>query len=462
MLLNKFRKKMKSQQRRNKELPEYIQKKNYYMTCVICLAIVMQGLILAAISYKDSNTKVVISTMVYTIFMFATLLYTRVRKTLTLFYYSASLMVICLTLWFLYSGGTEGFGIIWLSVVPLFTLYLIPYTGFIILNTTVFILIVIGLWTPVHNTSLIFTFSDIFRIRFPLLFLFEFLFSIYLKYRIHHTELELVDQKNILATEINQASIIQKTFFKRRAKDFYGWETACSCKPMAGVSGDIYDFYTEKAEEDDTEEQKKRKLFGLGIYDISGHGISSGIITLLARNIFSQVFYDNLKTELSETINKMNERFIVEKGALENYITGILVRVLGVDSNENVQLEMVNAGHQPPIIYRKSTGAIHFFKNSPEARGGIGINAINPNYVPLTFKLEKGDELILYTDGILDCTSPDGQTLGRNGFLEIINENISKSVSSQLDDIFAQVVAFRGNKPATDDMTIMIMKYIGG
>ena len=460
MLINKFREKMKSQQRQNKELPEYIKKKNYYMTCVICLAIALQGIILASISFIDSNTKVVISTIAYTLVMIITLLYTLFKKSLTFFYYSASLMVICLALWFLYSGGTEGFGIIWLAVIPLFTLYLIPYTGFIILNTTVLALMIVAFWTPLHDTNLVYDFSNTFRIRFPLLYLFEFLFSIYLKYRIHHTELALVEQKNILSTEIKQASIIQKTFFKRKTNNFDGWEIASSCKPMAGVSGDLYDFYLEKTEEEN-EGQKPEKLLGLGIYDISGHGISSGIITLLAKNIFSQEFNENLKLKLETVMKKMNERFIVEKGDLENYITGILVRMKDSDSKGNANLELVNAGHQPPVIYRHETEKLEYFSNSLEARGGIGINAIKPNYVSLPLTLEKDDELILYTDGIIDCCAPDGKTLGRDGLLEIIKNNLNKPVESQLNDIFAQIKTFMGNKPAKDDMTIIIMRYTG-
>ena len=89
----KTKRKMKNltkinQQTQNKaEIPDYISKKNYHMTCFICLAIVLQGCLLAVISLIDSNFKVVISTFAYTLLMLATLIYTRHTKNLISFMY---------------------------------------------------------------------------------------------------------------------------------------------------------------------------------------------------------------------------------------------------------------------------------------------------------------------------------------------------------------------------------------
>ena len=158
------------QQMQNKLDPDYIQKKNYQMTCFICLAIIIEGIVLSIISLLDSNIAVVVSTLAYTLLMLVTLIYTRITKKLYLFYISASIMVIFLTIWFLYSGGTEGFGIIWITVIPLFTLYLIPFKGFVVLNSAVLFFLILGFWTPLRNTNLIYDYSSAFNTRFPILF----------------------------------------------------------------------------------------------------------------------------------------------------------------------------------------------------------------------------------------------------------------------------------------------------
>ena len=460
-------KKNQQQQTQNKDLPEYIQKKNYQMTCFICAAIMIEGFVLSAVSLIDSNLKVVIATLAYTILMLATLIYTRITKKLNFFYVSASLMVICLTMWFLYSGGTEGFGIIWIAVIPLFTLYLIPFKGFVFLNAAVQVLLIIGLWTPLHKTSLVYDFTEVFRIRFPLLYLFQFAFSVFLKRRIHMTEAELVEQKNILATEIKQAALIQKTFFQQESGIYKGWELAYSCIPMAGISGDLYDLYPEKQEDlnsNTTPAEKKSgkiKIKGLGLFDISGHGISTGLITLLAKNIIRQEIYEYMDKDIIELMNQINVRFNVEKGELENYMTGILLRIGEKDENGHSTIEFVNAGHQSPVLYKKSNGSFELLDNSTLSVGAIGLSSIEPYYDSISISMSPGDELILYTDGVINCCAPGGRRLGQQGFIDILAENMEKDVDVQLGDIISDIAGFKNIEPSKDDMTIILLKYKG-
>ena len=445
--------------KKRRELPDYIKRKNYHMALFISLAIGIEGLVMIFIALRDSNLPIVISTVLYSSLMFITFFHILITKKLRFFYVSGCLMVVALTVWFLYSGGTEGFGITWLLVIPLFTIYLMPYTGFILLNTIVLILFGLALWGPFISKGLVYPFSNVFRTRLPLVYLFEYIFAFFLKHRINQTEHELVEQKDLLSTEINQAALIQKTFYKQKYTDFEGWELAYMCLPMAGVTGDLYDIYTEK--ESASSAGEKGKLKGLGLYDISGHGISSGIITLLAKNLISQEFYENEKLGIVDMMNKINDRVIVEKGDIENYITGILVRVKKLNSDNSAELEFVNAGHQAPLLYHKKTDSLEVLKNSSASRGAIGLSAIQSTYVEKKIHMEAGDQLILYTDGITDCIGPHKKELTLQGFADILIENISKPVEQQVKDIMEQLTLYKSEEAAKDDMTIMIMRYTG-
>ena len=263
----------------------------------------------------------------------------------------------------------------------------------------------------------------------------------------------------MLSTEINQADLIQKTFYKQKYTDFEGWELAYMCLPMAGVTGDLYDIYTEK--ESASSAGEKGKLKGLGLYDISGHGISSGIITLLAKNLISQEFYENEKLGIVDMMNKINDRVIVEKGDIENYITGILVRVKKINSDNSAELEFVNAGHQAPLLYHKKTDSLEILKNSSASSGAIGLSAIQSTYAEKKIHMEAGDQLILYTDGITDCIGPHKKELSLQGFADILIENISKPVEQQVQNIMNQLSAYKAEESAKDDMTILIMRYTG-
>ena len=442
-----------------KENAEYIAKRNYHITCFICLVIAIQGFILAAISLIDSNYKVVFSTLAYALLMLVTFVYTKSTKKLTCFYVSASLMVTLLTVWFLYSGGTEGFGIIWITVVPLFTLYLIPYKGFIILNFSVFLMLVIGMWTPLSNTPFIYEYTTVFRTRFPLLYLFEVIFSVFLKYRIYMTENELVEQKEVLASENKMASVIQKSFFSQEVSSFKGWDIACSCIPLASISGDLYDIYPKKTEGE--EEGAVREISGLGIFDSSGHGISTGIITLLAKNIFKQEFYENINNDIVDMVHNINTRFNVEKGEVDTFLTGIFIRMKNIKADGSGEIELVNAGHQIPVIYRKRNDSFDVLNNSTLAVGAIGLSSIEPYYDSVDVTMEKGDEIILYTDGVINCCAPGGRRLGQQGLINILAANINKPADNQLNDIISDIAAFKGMEPSKDDMTIMLLKFQG-
>ena len=249
------------------------------MAWVISLLIGVEGVVMTLICLKEANMRMVIISMSYAIAMLGTFVYINATKKLTPFYVVVYIIAFFLTIDFLMDGGSEGFGIIWMTIIPLFSVYVIPFGSFLIMNTGVLLIIILGMWTPLN--AFVYDFTTTFETRFPIIYMVDFLFASFLKHRILSTEKELRHQKDLLSSEIYQAATIQKTFFHQNFTHFSDWEIACRCVPMAGVSGDMYDFYPSKIEGEDS-------LYGAGIFDISGHGISSGIITLLAKNIIMQ------------------------------------------------------------------------------------------------------------------------------------------------------------------------------
>ena len=153
--------------------------------------------------------------------------------------------------------------------------------------------------------------------------------------------------------------------------------------------------------------------------------------------------------------------FNVEKGELENYMTGVLLRMNEKDSKGNGQIEFVNAGHQSPVLYRNNKGSFEVLNNSTLSVGAIGLSSIEPYYDSINLTMEPGDELILYTDGVINCCAPGGRRLGHQGLIDILASNIEKDVDVQLSDIISDIAAFKDIEPSKDDMTIMLLKYKG-
>jgi len=441
---------MKNKRRRKTQLN---RDKNYHIGWFISLLIGLHGLLMSVVCFRDENYSMVIVSLAYSIIMFITFVFINLTKKITLFYVTGPLIIIALEVDFLLTGGTQGFGIIWMAIIPLFTLYLLPTVAFFTLNTVVFLLLVLGMWTPLKYNC--YPFSPYFSTRFPLVYMIAYIFTFFLKHRIQLTENELNDQKNMLSSEIEQATFIQQTFYQQKITSFENWEIAFKCVPMAGVSGDLYDFYPRK------ELQKAYSsnsfdgtgtLLGAGIFDISGHGISSGIITLLAKNIIVQEFYDGFDKPLWKTVQNINDRFIVEKGGIQNYITGILLRF------KKDTVELVNSGHQKPLLYKKSNGSFQFIENSPLSFGAIGLSTIPSSYDSIFVEMKSGDELILYTDGIVDKRDVKGNSFGHKAFVDSLTRTIGLPVETQLSALFDELNTFAENAEPEDDMTLIILK----
>ena len=213
---------------------------------------------------------------------------------------------------------------------------------------------------------------------------------------------------------------------------------------MSGVSGDLYIiFITEN------------HLDGIGIFDISGHGIASGLVTMLVKNIIEQEFKKGSKLPLNEVMEKINTRIIAEKGSIENYLTGLLIRF-----NED-DIELVNAGHPKAILYNKSSGKINNVEQEGiNQYGAIGIADFPINFETVRFTMEKGDELVLYTDGITDCMSPEKKYFGYEGVLAVFKANLGLSVKDQVTALPAALRKFSETDHFNDDITYIILKKL--
>lgn len=266
---------------------------------------------------------------------------------------------------------------------------------------------------------------------------------IFLKDRLVQTEkIECMNEK--LKREISLAADIQKNFLNYSVPEVEGWDIAYFSKAMAGVSGDMFDFY-----------RTGKRLDGFGVFDVSGHGISSGLITMLVKNIINAEFYSEKNADLEETMLKINEKVIEQKGNIENYLTGLLAKV---DGNG---IEFVSAGHPLPLVYRKKDKSVEYYSESrTDGFGVIGLADFPVKFNIERLSLKKGDELILFSDGIFDCTDTKGEEYGKERFLKSAENFTSLKAKDQINFLVDDVRAFCSGSPQKDDITLIIIKKL--
>ena len=258
---------------------------------------------------------------------------------------------------------------------------------------------------------------------------------------IHHRSEH--EYKENIENELRLANMVQQSFFKHNETIYDDWSIAYYNKPMAGVSGDFLDIYN-----------KGNLLDGIGIFDVSGHGIASGLVTMLVKNIIFQEFYNGKDDKLKSIIDRINIRYIKEKGNIENYLTGILARITGE------KIEFINAGHSMPIFYNAKEDKADFVKSedSSMAFGAIGLPDIPTNFISHTITMSQGDELIFFTDGATEATNTQGEDFGKERLLKSIFRNADRPLTTQVNCIVSDILTFIGDKPQNDDITIIILK----
>lgn len=257
------------------------------------------------------------------------------------------------------------------------------------------------------------------------------------------TNNKLTYEQHLSEIEMDLAHDIQTALFPVTSPVTADWDVAFMSKPKSGVSGDFYDFYTSED-----------RLKGLSLFDVSGHGVSSALITILAKPVIFKNF-NALKDERPGNILKASHEELLEQLEEVNiYITGILMRF-----NDN-KVEYVNAGH-PDIIHRDyATGKVRTITdNKGEFKGGpLGIGSIKLKYDTIKFSVQKNDFILIFSDGLTECRNRRGLAFGYGGLIESISSIKATDAAAILKKIITDFNSFKQDEPAGDDYTIIVAR----
>lgn len=254
---------------------------------------------------------------------------------------------------------------------------------------------------------------------------------------------ELEETERIRKKDMALAATIQSDFLPRNPPSCRSYDIAFAYTPWSEVSGDFFDFYESDGE-----------LRGAGIFDVSGHGLSSGLLTLLAKSIIARHFYLQKEQPLSVIVESINKEMINELGQIDNFITGILLRFM------DDRVEYVNCAH-PDIVFRSGvSGRVGMImaKSGVEKKSSfIGVAGVNTSFPSLSLKLGPGDCLLLYTDCMLE-TAGGGEAFGESGIMDALRTAPDGPARGIMDHILTVFSDHHRGAPLKDDLTAIIIK----
>lgn len=251
-------------------------------------------------------------------------------------------------------------------------------------------------------------------------------------------EYSLIKQEMIIAHRI------QRSLLENRLPESEFTDIAIRYFPMYEIGGDFYDIGL-------TGENK----IALFIADVSGHGIPAAFISAMLKVVSS--FYKGQAENPADFMEKINRS--IYSFMEEQFITACYA-VIDLDKRMVIQS---NAGHWPMLIYRKSSDEIIFDDNNGMP---LGVDETE-KYYSSEFRLEEGDRIILYTDGIIEVRNPDEMIFGAGSFHSLVKAEGNKGIEEFSTGIIEEINKWRNSdsEQFSDDVTIIvldILKFSGG
>ena len=268
---------------------------------------------------------------------------------------------------------------------------------------------------------------------------------------LHQANNRLLDRIHRSNIDLQMAAVVQQKFFPYPKKNYQGWDMAVSYEPLSEVSGDFFDYYALGI-----------KLDGISLFDVSGHGIAASLITMLSKNIVYNAFQKNrfYDVPISKCLLDVNHDLIVAKGTIDNYMTGIMMRIGNFDENDCCKIDFANAGHPRPILYRAATNDCIEIIGDSEAEqfGAIGMANIDVKYRDVSFTMQKDDILVCYTDGVTEAENLAHEQFGKQRVIDFLMENHTKNAHRLVSELARTVKMYVGEADRKDDITIIVMK----
>jgi serine phosphatase RsbU (regulator of sigma subunit) len=257
--------------------------------------------------------------------------------------------------------------------------------------------------------------------------------------RIEHTRLAEVEQaERLFAKELQQAAEIQQGLLPTKAPQLPGLDLAGYNASCRTVGGDYYDFFPYAD-----------GRVGMLVGDVAGKGMPAALLmsSLQAR---VQVLFEE-PSDLAALVTRLN-RIIVSNCPANRFIS-FFIAVLDSKTGE---LTYVNAGHNPPLLAH-GDGTVEKL----ECTGLVlGIFATS-KYEQKSCRLEPGDVMVLFSDGVTEACRPDvDEEFGEDRLAQTLVELRNGSAQSIIESINQRVQDFTAGSPPADDITLVVAKRL--
>jgi hypothetical protein len=248
-----------------------------------------------------------------------------------------------------------------------------------------------------------------------------------------------VGDRVVMKRDLQIAKEIQAWLLPAQPPEVPGLEIAFATKPANTVAGDYYDVFERPGSDG--------KAWLMAIADVAGKSVPAAM--LMATFQASLKTLSDTPSALTELVARMNRYACTNSQNGRRFTTAFIAEY----EPAGRRLSYVNAGHNTPILLRKS-GAVERLEV-----GGMPLGVMDgAPYASGEATLEVGDWLVAFTDGVVEAENPAQQQYGEERLLQMARWGMNLTPKVLLDYLLADIDRFENNAPQHDDITCVLVK----
>ena len=266
--------------------------------------------------------------------------------------------------------------------------------------------------------------------------------------KLHESNKELKQARAEINRDLEAGAALQRNLLPRKSLKINGYRFEWVYKPCSVVSGDILNVM-----------EMENGYLCFYLVDVSGHGVPSALLTFSVNMILASdshdinPLYNTHTNEIMSTgavLCELNERYQLDEETSQYFTI-----VYGLMNTRTGDFQLAQAGHPPPVVIG-ADGAGQLIGD-----GGFPIGWLPVlDYDEVSHNLEKGGRILLYTDGISECTNPDGEMYGNERLKEYMERTQGLPLRASLEGVIDELYQWNEHEPFDDDVSMLAIERI--
>jgi sigma-B regulation protein RsbU (phosphoserine phosphatase) len=245
-------------------------------------------------------------------------------------------------------------------------------------------------------------------------------------------------EKGRIERELQMGREMQQALMPNQMPLFAGYDLAATWRAAREMAGDFYDVF-----------HLSDDRLGVVIADVSDKGAAAALFMAVSRSFIRSYAHAGLSPV--DTLRAANDLI------LDDARSGMFVTVYHSVFNRNGNCYNVNAGHNPPLLYRRAANQVAYLPRGGRAIGWFADNPVKETVL----RLLPGDLLVYYTDGLTEAQNAHGDFYGEDRLAAMVLKMAEQPAVNVRDAIVRDVESFCAGIPLLDDLTLVVVRYIG-